>query len=91
MKAIKKPVQIDYLPFTGYVGEVMSWVSNLGDNFYIWFDCEISGEVQKLWVKTLEGTSYQITTNDYIVRGTRGEFYPVKKDIFHETYDLIDG
>lgn len=42
----------------------------------------------KLRVRTLEGT---MTGNhwDYLVRGLKGEFYPVQKDIFEATYEEI--
>ena len=39
-------------------------------------------------IETLEGTM-QATIGDFIVRGVRGECYPVKPDIFAETYDLF--
>lgn len=28
---------------------------------------------------------------DYLIRGVKGEFYPIKREIFHETYDWEDG
>lgn len=40
------------------------------------------------FVKTLEGTM-AATTNDYLVRGVDGEFYPCKKDIFRKTYEIV--
>ena len=41
-------------------------------------------------VHTLEGTM-QIRDRDYIVKGVRGEMYPVREDIFLETYEPADG
>lgn len=37
---------------------------------------------------TFEG---EMTANlgDWIIKGVKGEFYPVKPDIFKETYDLV--
>lgn len=26
---------------------------------------------------------------DWIIKGVRGELYPVKEDIFEETYDIV--
>jgi len=40
----------------------------------------------RLRVKTLEG-HLDAQPGDYIVRGVRGEFYPVRADIFEETYE----
>lgn len=44
-----------------------------------------------LYVNTLEGLM-MIHVDDYIVRGIKGEFYPVTKEIFELTYEeLNDG
>lgn len=40
-------------------------------------------------VETLEG-EYEVTENDYIIKGVQGEFYPCKPDIFHETYEEVE-
>lgn len=42
-----------------------------------------------LVVKTLEGV-LRADQGDWIVRGVQGEYYPVKPDIFEETYDLTE-
>ena len=31
-----------------------------------------------------------VSTNDYIIKGIKGEFYPCKPDIFVNTYDEVD-
>lgn len=41
-------------------------------------------------VDTLEGT-HQGKAGDYLLKGIKGELYPVRKDIFEETYDIING
>jgi hypothetical protein len=28
--------------------------------------------------------------HDYIIKGIKGEFYPVKPDIFETTYELVE-
>ncbi len=40
-------------------------------------------------IRTLEGI---MVTNpgDYVIRGVRDELYPCKKDIFEETYEVVD-
>ena len=40
-------------------------------------------------IKTLEGF-HEITESDYIITGVRGERYPCKADIFHETYEKVE-
>ena len=39
-------------------------------------------------VDTLEGT-HRGKTGDYLLKGIEGELYPVKKEIFEKTYDII--
>ena len=89
MKATKKPVTIDYVPYEGCVSSVREWVEGLGDNFSDNFEYKYQSIVDDvLMVKTLEGTSYEVTTDDMIIRGINLEYYPCKKDIFYKTYDV---
>jgi hypothetical protein len=37
-------------------------------------------------IETLEGDMVG-RKGDYLIRGTAGEYYPIKPKIFHETYD----
>lgn len=90
MKATKKPVEIDYFEFTKHtvkdLGKLIGWVEDeMGDKP---FEKHFIIQPNKLMVKTLEGTSYQITTDDMILRGISGEYYPCKKEIFFKTYDI---
>jgi hypothetical protein len=41
-------------------------------------------------IKTIEGNTLMVDTSNYIARGTQGELYPIRKDIFAEIYDLIE-
>lgn len=40
------------------------------------------------YIKTLEGTM-KADKGDYVITGIRGERYPCKPDIFHETYEEV--
>lgn len=42
-----------------------------------------------LMIRTLEGDHISIV-GDYIIKGVRGECYSCKKDIFEETYDILE-
>lgn len=44
-----------------------------------------------IWVEvdTLEGV-VTAKPGDYVIRGVHGEFYPVKPEIFRETYEVAD-
>ncbi len=39
-------------------------------------------------VDTLEGT-HQGKAGDYLLKGVRSELYPVKREIFEETYEVV--
>ena len=40
-------------------------------------------------ISTLEG-DMKGNVGDYLVIGVKGEMYPVRKDIFEETYEIIE-
>ncbi len=40
-------------------------------------------------IQTLEGRLYAHPKDEFIIRGIKGEFYPIRKDIFYETYNII--
>lgn len=46
-------------------------------------------KVYDLMIHTLEG-DHKANIGDYIIKGVRGEFYPCKKDIFEETYEIVE-
>lgn len=46
---------------------------------------EVWGEV----INTREGQLVGHFEEDYIIRGVQGEEYPIKKEIFDKTYDVI--
>lgn len=45
--------------------------------------------VDSLEIQTLEG-AMEARPGDYIIRGVKGEFYPIKSDIFEATYERVD-
>ena len=42
------------------------------------------------YINTLEGR-LRISPGDYIITGVQGERYPCKPDIFHKTYEPVEG
>jgi len=46
------------------------------------------GQVE--WIKTMEGELKAIPERDFVIKGIKGELYPIKKDIFYETYEIIE-
>ena len=83
MKARKKPVEVEVMQLLDSNYDLVAdWCKGLlvkrSDNFE-----------PSIQILTLEGimTARQ---NDYIIKDVRGEFYPVARSIFEETYEVID-
>lgn len=92
MKAIKKPVEIDYFVWKGKNDfELDQWVSSFNQRYLDHFISTTNTETGdlNLNVKTLEGTSYKVPKNYIIIRGVKGEYYPCDPDIFDKTYDKL--
>lgn len=41
-------------------------------------------------IETREGVLYGWVDKDFIIKGIRGEIYPIGKDIFYETYEVLE-
>lgn len=83
MKARKKPVEVEVMQLLNSNYDIVSnWCKGLlvkrADNFE-----------PSIQIYTLEGVM-TARLNDYIIKGVCGEFYPVAKSIFEETYEVID-
>ena len=83
MKYRKKPVVIDALRWEGTPLSGLS-LTNFGDGHVIWDQAN-----KTITCRTLEG-ALTASIGDWIIRGVKGEFYPVKDDIFRMTYEPVD-
>lgn len=84
-KARKKQLLVEYIQYDGdNHQDLYDW-----SNGTVHPDFETSDPYSFL-VNTLEGVMV-VGLGDYIVKGVNGEFYPVKKDIFHKTYEIVGG
>ena len=86
----KKPVVIEAMQFKGHdplhVDEVMAFddwmVANQGDR-----KCRYAGNT--VVIPTLEG-DMTADPGDWIIRGITGELYPVKPDVFQQSYEAVN-
>ena len=78
--ARKKPVEIN---FVQYDGENKRDLSAFLKN-------DLIEEEGILKIHTLEG-NMAFKKGDYIIQGVKGEFYPCDEEIFHQTYDILEG
>jgi len=82
MKYRKKPVIIDAIRFDGDNESMKRIIIDLQMPHGSYkFD-------GRFHIKTLEGTMTAIP-GDWIIKGVKGEFYPVKPDIFVQTYEVV--
>lgn len=81
----KKPVVIEAVQFTGSnLVEVRDFLrENEKDKVYS------PAGYPLLLIHTLEGVM-EASPGDFIIRGVKGELYPVKPDIFADTYDPVE-
>jgi len=84
-KFVKKPVEIE------------AWKYNFPASNFLksWLGAHMGREmIGELEIKTLEdGSNHQVkhiaSDGDWIIQGIKGEYYPCKSDIFHETYEEV--
>jgi hypothetical protein len=83
----KKPVEIEAIKFTrNHWGEIKAFTNETAHTFQI--EKRING-VATCIIPTPEG-QHIATEGDWIIKGVKGEFYPIKEEIFEATYELID-
>lgn len=79
----KKPVVIEAVQFTGdNADDVLKFIGNARESYILSNENKIEGII----IKTLEG-NHKASINDWVIRGTQGEVYPCKPDIFAEIYE----
>lgn len=52
-------------------------------------DILFANHPSRIEIKTLEGTMTAYA-GDIVICGVKGELYPIKRDIFAETYELVE-
>ena len=79
----KKPVVIDAIQWLGDFDAIRAFME--GDEEVIF----MNDGAETLDVPTLEGRM-TARPNDWIIRGVKGEVYPIKDEIFRMTYEPIE-
>lgn len=91
----KKPIPVEAVQWLGnqrvmfdfLTGTCSQPMTDNGESFRIDFDnghCSFG----TLVIKCLEG-ELRASIGDYIIKGVKGEYYPVKKEIFEATYEPV--
>jgi hypothetical protein len=83
VKYRKKPVVIDAVQITpGNDEAVLAFMGETNCPF------EVVGHWEMV-IHTLEGDMH-LSTDDWLIRGVQGEFYPCKPDIFEASYEAVE-
>jgi len=83
----KKPVVIEAMEWTGdNIAEIQHFMQ---DNPPGYVGGRFSNADDLLMIHTLEG-DHIAHIGDFIIRDIKGEYYPVKNDIFLLTYDIVN-
>lgn len=94
VKAASKPVVIEAFLWEGGPANstpIINWILE-NDGTAHWDEAHYVNEKffpEGIHIKTLEGTM-RADPGDWIIRGTRGEFYPCKPDVFAVKYEVLD-
>lgn len=84
----KKPVVIEAMRVTqSNAAGVVLWINHCGGYAREVFTA-LDDRLVGVDIDTLKGLM-GVSLGDYVVRGIKGEFYPVKPDIFEATYEVI--
>lgn len=98
MKFRKKPVVIEAVRYDGtekcFLNECLKFLADGHEDFsHLPKDGEsikpgIGVSLEGIDIPTLEGIML-CRPGDWIVKGIQGEFYPIKNDIFRESYEEV--
>lgn len=91
----KKPVIIEAMQWDGTAegaGPIIDWALASDNHVSIGYRCDVPiacpDTTHHLSIPTLEG-DMKGSSEDWIIQGISGEFYPCKPDIFKQTYEEI--
>lgn len=77
----KQPVEIEAWRF--FMGTTVPDGADIrireGDSSNVW---EVYDRLHNVWVPFADG--------DYVIKGLKGEFYPCKPEVFHESYQAVE-
>ena len=80
---IKKPIPVRAIQYTGNNREEILEFTR-GQAIF-----KDANGTKELVIHTLEGDMIAVP-GSYVAEGPRGEVYPIREDIFKETYDEVD-
>ena len=85
MKYRSKPIVIEAIEYRREhnIHEVMNFFGNENGKTFVYDPND-----NEYYIETLEGRM-KCSKGDWIIRGTRGEYYPCKSDVFQTKYEQV--
>jgi hypothetical protein len=86
-----RPVQIQAQHWNGSTPNaeyIVSWILEEGGTARFKCGGQCCENELAIYIDTLEGRM-KASPQDYVIRGTKGEFYPCKPDVFYEKYEEV--
>lgn len=83
-----RPVVIEAIHFTD-PGQYPQMRKFIGDNIGP-LQSRLDGLEWSFQIETLEG-NMRVELGDWVIKGTIGEFYPCKDEVFKMKYEAVDG
>ena len=87
-KARKKPIIIEYREVKPNFISSFVYNSDILQTGHFTYLNETDLDCER--IVTLEGVLIAFPERDFIIKGIKGEHYPIKKDIFYETYEVLE-
>lgn len=94
MKFRKKPVEVEAVQWDGeiLIGGAPEWIAAVGEDLeqapVTVEDGRVAFHGDRLFIGTKEGTMCA-SPGDWIIKGTAGELYPCKPEIFANIYEAV--
>jgi hypothetical protein len=82
----KRPLVVDAIRWQGDTTAFARWEHELGA---LPFDYDEFSGRYRLRVRTLSGKQIEVVDGEWVIRGTKGEFYPCDPEVFEETYERV--
>ena len=90
MKVKKKPIEVEAWAVVELIRQANDEWDALPQPIIDAYEAgELIIHANSIDVETM-GTWHRAEPDDYIIRGVAGEFYPIKPEIFRQTYEVIE-
>ncbi len=90
LRVRKKPIEVDAIKNNGEWPPILGFLDNVGYVIRVGHRPSITRDPETgvLTIETLKGT-VKCEVGSWLIRGIKGELYPIRDDVFQETYEVV--